>query len=600
MKETKLYHSLIILSLISLAILMTFSALSNNTIKNTMVQPVRIVGSYAIDGQIAHELTNSNVFDTSTLHTIIISGHLLNSIPEGQALMMHLDNIRVTIRINGIEVYRFGAKESIPPFSKTAGSAWGFYISPGITQADKIEIALQNIYADTITNAFDDFLSGLSFGHGFELYQTAIQGKMPSIIFGFAIFVASIISFMICTVARLLRAPNMNRGMALACVTMTGGVWIFINGGYPYVSLLFNNPLLFNMIDALQIFVISVVLVIFTYTCMENIATQKVAKMIAEASLALLTLAVSLQIAGIYDLYEIQNWAVAIDCCIVGACIGLLFYEGLVLGHRQTLFVLLSWLPLFVSAFLEAINYFIRFMPQRAMIQYGFAVSVLLQCIQLVRAIRENVTRMQKAARIEYELLQSNMAVMLSQIQPHFLINTLNDIRFLYRESPDLAEDALVSFTRYLRGNMESLNHQDVVPFEQELNHVKSYTVIEKMRFRNRLNMIYEIGCSQFSLPVLTIQPLVENAIRHGVMKKPEGGTVTLQTFEDAHHYVVEVRDDGVGFDTFSQCDDGRTHTGIQNVRVRLQSLCGGSLFINSRAGEGTVSLIRIPKGDQA
>ena len=143
---------------------------------------------------------------------------------------------------------------------------------------------------------------------------------------------------------------------------------------------------------------------------------------------------------------------------------------------------------------------------------------------------------------------------------------------------------------------MDSLNHTGPVPLEQEINHVKNYVNIEKIRFGDRLKVVFEISCTQFFVPVLTIQPLVENAIRHGVMKKREGGTVIVRTFENDSHLGIEVSDDGVGFDPSAFSEDETTHTGIHNVRMRLCSMCGGSLTIQSYIGEGTTSLIQIPK----
>ena len=597
LKKVKPYHMLIFTCLLSIASLIYLFAVYGGNVQTGTVIPVRIIGRYAIDGRETEKLSEDIAIGGSTLHTVTASGRFSTGIPEGWVLMLRLDNIKISIKINGTEVYCSGDGKSIPGFTKTAGNMWGFYISPGIMETDKVEITLQNVYAGTITNVFEEFFDGLSYGHGFELYQTMIRDKMPLILFGFIILVTGMIVFMVSAVAGLLKAPGMGRSVALACVAMTGGVWISIDGGYPYVSLLFKNPLLFNAIDVLQIFVISVVLMLFTFTCLEKAAARKIAEFILEASLVLLTVAIVIQDIGLYDLYEIQDWAVIVGFSVVLASVLLLGYEALILKHRQTLIILLLWLPLFISGFLEIINYFLRFMPERTTVKFGFALSVLLQFIQLVRVIRGYTDRMKEAARIEYELLQSRMSVMLSQIQPHFLFNSLNDIRFLYRESPERAEQAMISFTRYLRGNMDSLNQIGLIPFEQELNHVQNYVAIEKMRFGNKLTVIFELGCREFLIPVLTIQPLVENAIRHGINKKQGEGTVIVRTFEDAHNYFVEICDDGPGFDPSFSNNDGRTHNGINNVHMRLQSMCGGSLDVKSRIGGGTTSLARIPKG---
>lgn len=599
MKKIQLYQVLIILCLSGILLLMGISMYHSEDKHTAKTVPVRIIGSYRVDGQKPLKLTEETEIDNSKLHTIVISGHFSTQIPKDKVLMLLLDNIRVLIRVNGREVYRSGQEESTPSYTRTAGNTWGFYISPGITGNDDIEITLKNVYKGTVTNVFDEFLSGMSYGYGFELYQLLMEEKMPSIILGFSVIVIGVIVLVICSVAGILKAPGMGHGMALAVITMIGGCWIFINGGYPYITLLFTSPLLFNTIDELQIYIISVALVIFTYTCLHNETTRKTAKIISEILLVLLTGAILVQIAGWYDLYDMQGWAVATGFLAVLISALLLCYEAFTLKHRQTLFILLSWLPLLVSASLEVLNFYFRFMPKRAAIQYGFALSLLMQFYLLIRMIRGNIIRMQRASHLEYELLQSRMAVMLSQIQPHFLINTLNDIRFLYRESPTQAEDVLVSFTRYLRGNMDSLNQVELVPFEQELKHLEYYVSIEKTRFGTRLNVVYEINCTDFTLPVLTIQPLVENAIRHGVAPKREGGTVSIRSFLEADYYVIEVRDDGLGFDPLIKNEDGMSHNGIENVRLRLQSMCGGKLTIKSSIGAGTVSLVHIPKENE-
>lgn len=591
-----LYRILIIICLLCIIILILISAFSGEGGQAGTMMPVHITGTYSVDGGEPQKLAENTEIDNNELHTVIIYGHFSTNIPKNYVLMLHADNIRVLIKINGNEIYHFGEKESTPSFSKTAGNTWGKYISPGITESDEVEITLENVYTGTVSNVFSELMNDMSFGHGNELYETILQKKMPSMLFGFIIFIIGITVLIICLVARFLKMPGMKRGIALSCVTIAGGVWIFIDGGYPYVALLFENPFLFNTIDVLQVFTIPVVFALFIYTCLENKKAKKIAEILACISLGVLTVAVGLQITGLYDLYELQSWAVALSIGVGLFFIMLLGYEAFQLKNRQSLFILLSWLPFFVTAAMEITNYYFKFMPERSAIKYGFALSVLLQFIHLIRILRSNVEKNKKTAQLEYELLQSRIAVMLSQIQPHFLFNTLNDIRFLYRESPGQAEEALVSFTRYLRGNMDSLNQTDLVPFTQELDHLKHYIAIEKIRFGERLEVVFELGCTEFFIPVLTIQPLVENAIRHGVTKKRVGGTVTIRTCEDADYYNIEVRDDGIGYDASLPKKDGQSHNGIQNVLSRLQSMCGGSLEITSRIGEGTCAWMRIPK----
>ena len=140
--------------------------------------------------------------------------------------------------------------------------------------------------------------------------------------------------------------------------------------------------------------------------------------------------------------------------------------------------------------------------------------------------------------------------IMLSQIQPHFLLNSLEVIRRLYRKNPEKADKALLKFERYLRGNMDSLTREGLIPFRTELEHTRTYLELEQLRFPDELHIVYDLQCTEFSLPPLTLQPLAENAVRHGVREKTSGeGTVTIAAREYGDRYEISVTDDGNGFD---------------------------------------------------
>ena len=194
------------------------------------------------------------------------------------------------------------------------------------------------------------------------------------------------------------------------------------------------------------------------------------------------------------------------------------------------------------------------------------------------------------------ELTQSRISIMLSQIQPHFLYNSLNSIYYLCEEDPLKAQQAIGDFSDYLRGNLDSLKRTEPVPFEQELKHIQIYLSLEKMRFDKKLNVVYDIETMDFCVPALSIQPIVENAVRYGVGKKAEGGTVMLRVKEKPDSYCITVSDDGVGFDPYETQDDGRTHVGIDNVKTRLKMQINGEMTINSRKGIGTEVNVVIPR----
>lgn len=206
----------------------------------------------------------------------------------------------------------------------------------------------------------------------------------------------------------------------------------------------------------------------------------------------------------------------------------------------------------------------------------------------------------EKAAQLEKELIDSNIKVMLSQIQPHFLYNSLAVIHELCLFDPETAGVAMKNFSDFLRGNMDSLTMDKPISFEMELNHTKNYLALEKLRFEDAVHIEYDIETTMFRLPTLTLQPIVENAVRYGITKREEGGTVKISTRETDTAFTVTVEDNGVGFDIAEKKKDGRTHIGIANVRDRLRNICGGTLDIVSVPGTGTKAVITLPKGGDA
>ena len=209
----------------------------------------------------------------------------------------------------------------------------------------------------------------------------------------------------------------------------------------------------------------------------------------------------------------------------------------------------------------------------------GFAVSILVIYTSIYITLQK-------------QLEAQRNALMLSQINPHFVYNTLSTIAAMCDTSPQQAKYLTVDFSHYLRRNIGTLTKEELIPFEQELSHVECYLKIEKARFRESLNVIYSIQCKDFSIPPLTVQPLVENAVKHGITKKASGGTIKISTFEEVKHYVVEIIDDGVGFDT----ENMELHIGLQNVQRRIAALCRGELTVKSTVGIGTRVRLEIPK----
>ena len=195
---------------------------------------------------------------------------------------------------------------------------------------------------------------------------------------------------------------------------------------------------------------------------------------------------------------------------------------------------------------------------------------------------------------VEAELKESRISIMLSQIQPHFIYNTLGTIERMCLKEPQKANALVRNFSLYLRGNFSELDSVTPIRFADELKHVEYYVAIEKVRFPD-MNIEYDVKATEFVLPALSVQPLVENAIKHGLMRLEEGGTVVIHSYETPTHFCVEVKDDGIGFDTSLPLDE-KKHVGLRNIRGRLKAMVDGELLLESKPGTGTRAVIMIPK----
>ena len=196
----------------------------------------------------------------------------------------------------------------------------------------------------------------------------------------------------------------------------------------------------------------------------------------------------------------------------------------------------------------------------------------------------------------EKEMAESKITTAISQIQPHFIFNSLSTIKYLVKKDQMEAVEAIDEFSDYLRGSMDSLTRKCCVPFSEELELVNHYMYLEKKRFGDKINIKYDIQLDGFMVPALSVQPIVENAVKHGIRGQLKGGTIEIATKEDTKNFIIQVTDDGAGFDPQAKKEDGKSHVGIANVQKRLALMCEGTLEIESAPQKGCQVTIRIPK----
>lgn len=182
--------------------------------------------------------------------------------------------------------------------------------------------------------------------------------------------------------------------------------------------------------------------------------------------------------------------------------------------------------------------------------------------------------------------------VILSQIQPHFIYNTLFSIQAI-EGNPEETKQAINEFAGFIRGNLAALDGKDLIPFAEEIAYVRDYVSLQKRRFADKFDVTYEIQDEDFSLPPLTVQILVENSIKHGILVRKQFGSIVIRSYRNGKNHVIVVEDDGVGFDTEILKDSKRV--GLKAVKNRLEYQLGATLDVESEPGKGTKVTINIP-----
>jgi sensor histidine kinase YesM len=215
----------------------------------------------------------------------------------------------------------------------------------------------------------------------------------------------------------------------------------------------------------------------------------------------------------------------------------------------------------------------------------AFAVFVLLMKESTDEQLRQREVNVQQ---------QASIAVL--QMRPHFISNALMSIYYLCGQDPARAQKVILDFSSYLRKNFTAIAGGSIIPFTEELEHTSAYLAVETVRFEDMLSVEYDTSYTNFRIPPLTLQPIVENAVKHGLDPDGDPLHIIIRSFDTDSESVIIVEDNGTGFDPDN---DDKPHTALDNIRNRLEMMCGGSMKIESSEKSGTIVTISIPHSNQ-
>ena len=521
------------------------------------------------------------------------TGEVVGNAEEGVILAFYFNHIGGEVSENGEDFRPFDAEFDI------AGEdmCGRMYIGYECIGADEITIKLKNPHKFGNAGAVDDFLNNLNTYGGTDFERDMLNRGSTERVLGIALI---LFAFMILGTAIFSMMIHVKGNGNLWLV----GIGIFFSGIYfmfkAHGVMFFSEIIKFNTRMLLGSMMLYMLIITAIIAFMLRGKAKKLGislTVIALVSICAFMLVPKFADVKFYDTLIAWTSLQSMICLIMIVLLALHFLKSN--KNEKTLSILASF-PM-IAFILDSLGTGLDIWQGGDVSEIVFILMFAIALILLLKVVPQNLNAAIRARELEAEkkilsaeLAESRIATMISQIQPHFIYNTLGTIEQLCITEPDAASKLVRNFSLYLRGNFSELDNAKPIMFSQEMNHVKHYTDIEQVRFPD-MTIQYDLRSVEFLLPALSVQPLVENAIKHGLMGLEEGGIVTISAYETDEFYVVEVTDDGVGFDMNAGYDETK-HVGIKNIRGRIEAMCSGTLTIESKIGSGTKATIKIPK----
>ena len=382
-----------------------------------------------------------------------------------------------------------------------------------------------------------------------------------------------------------LEAVDRHRAFFIGAVTLAAGLWKL--SGLSSVSLMldfYGKQKAIWFLGAAS-YLLMMVLSLRLLTVLRADGTTRLGKVCCFFAVAAALLLMLLQALNAVELHDVLMWY-----GIGMASLHLIALLGEKPG-KQELFWLL---PTFLAMGTDLLIYLHTGAISTAPV---FLIWIVLNLfVRGFGFLREAIGRERLLRIKDEELRDAQLQTLVNQIRPHFIYNTLATIHVFCRDEPAQAMQLIEHFNDYLHANFTAITAKEPVPFDEEMKHTKAYLAVEAALYLDKLSVEYQTEATHFRLPPLTLQPIVENSIKHGIAKTHKPEHICICSRRTKSGFEISVEDDGPGFSVeAAHADDGEGHVGLQNVRERLVLMCGGTLTVTPRASGGTVVTVFVP-----
>jgi len=592
----------VLLLFLSAVILLWHGNATSNQAISALVAQVYFDGEYRVEDGPWIKIEKGNHI-TSTEGDVTLRGNFHLRAPDGEyvgiyngdiPVALYTNHINLTIMESGFEPYVMDAEN--PLYGDSAcGVSWNAYVLKS-ESTEPIEIIIHNPHRFGNETAIDEMLSGTALWTDIEFERGVLDRGNTQRDIGLLFIIVSLIVLGTALFSTLIHIKNNKILWLFGIVILFAGSYLsYSAAGVSFWSeSVVSNTTVLGCSMMFYTFFLSIAFVYFL----------KGTKNIGVASVLFLGF-----VNGVILILPVLTDVLFYDLWLYWACsqilINLVLIVCLVLEFiaskekKRWLYIALT-LPL-ISFCIDVIMTDFGYWTGGLVSECVFVLLFGVAMVGVLNVIPSSINALAKAKELETEklvlnaqLTESRVSTMMSQIRPHFIYNTLGSIEQLCNIDPQKAGELVHNFAKYLRGNFRELDNPKPILMSQEMEHVHHYVLIENVRFPD-MTFTFEMNSDDFHIPALTVQPIVENAIKHGLMKLQKGGSIRVISYETNTHYCVLVEDDGVGFDTGVLLDE-RKHVGIRNIKGRLKEMVNGSLEIESIQGVGTKVLIKIPK----
>lgn len=564
--------------------------------------PLNFEGEYSFDsGENWQALTSTSDLSTDQ-GDLLLRGHFNDEIFPGGILYLYRDHFGISITINDELYFRSVQSEILtmgeagkPYFADTCGREWTMIaFENGLLHTDTVEIHLQKMHDHIDSNAYQNLLRSCYIG---PIDTIILESYLQPYVTPWTNFGSLLLILAIMLLGAAAAAATFQTSMVQNLSKL--GFLLLFTGGY-----LLLDTITISFVSETQVFntyARQICMMLAVYWAGLGIRDKltgprhRIAKAVLAVSFALNTVLILPSFTGAWAIYStLPAWGIG-QFVFTTVLLGTVVWE-LLKSAKTNRLDLYTCLLLMVTLLLDLAGVGSSMYSHGTCTKLAFALLVVVHGFRALKRVLIDYQGARRAKKLEKELEESRIAILLSQMQPHFIHNILNVIYYLIGKDPAAAQGAISKFSDHLRNNLEAIAQKELITFRKELDHIYTYLELEQIRFGEELSIVYDIEEDSFLLPVLSIQPLVENAVKHGIAKKRGGGVVTISSQQTENAYRITVSDTGAGFDVDRYMDDGKVHVGLINVRQRLVSIMNATVDVDSTPGSGTTVTVTIPR----